>query len=68
MWNQGQGRSIGVHTGKDPHAADAPLAPDAIVQHARRGGLDGAPVAIGAGVWNVAGGVCVEEEGHACGA
>ena len=57
-----------VHTRNDPHAPNAPLALDAIVQHARRGGLDGAPVAIDASVGNVTGGICIEKEGHACGA
>lgn len=54
-------------TGDDPHAANAPLAADAILQHASRGGLDETPVRIDAGSGDLAGCVGVEEEGDACG-
>lgn len=57
-----------VCTRNDPDASNALLAADAILQHARRGGLDAAPVRVDAGGGDLAVGVGVEEEGQACGA
>lgn len=64
---RGGRRSDRVHTGNNPHATNPLLAFDAILQHARRGGLDGAPVTVHAGDGHLAGCVGVEEDGYACG-
>lgn len=55
-------------TRNDPHASNALLASNTILQHARRGGLDNAPVRVDAGDSDLACRVGVEEEGEACGA
>ena len=55
-------------TRNDPHASHALLASDAVLQHARRGGLDAAPVRGDAGDGDLPCRVGVKEEGDARGA
>ena len=59
---------IYIFTRNDPHASNPLPASDTILQHARGGGLDAAPVRVDAGDGDYACGVGVEEEGDACGA